>query len=317
MLGQIVFDDLVGRGKSRQTAQQWNCWADRFEQVCGYKERYDRQDVIKFLAWEREQGFRQNSINIHLRPVKLLAQIQGWDFPRLSMPKVKEEDITRTIFSREEVISLITTGRRVLQPKELSCLALSTVYGLRREEMARPEPPELKEGQVIIHTVKGGPTTTHLIPQEIVPYLEDYPAYGPDHLSHIFLQIMKKTGLEVSPRYGWHSIRRALATELLIAEASALNIVRFMRWSEASISKEFGMLSVYAQKHQAHIDNQIFEVHPFLPYWAAEARREREKSRRRRVITEAIRLLEGGELEDDEEGIHLLERLTTLVKREK
>ncbi|NVM24247.1 MAG: hypothetical protein HWN68_21015, partial [Desulfobacterales bacterium] len=113
-LAEMIYNDLIGRGKEVDTAQHWRTWTERFEKVCGTKKKYDRQDLMKFLAWEREQGFTQNSINTHLRPIKLLAQIQKWDFPKLSMRKVRDEDITRTIFTREQVISLIQMGKRLL-----------------------------------------------------------------------------------------------------------------------------------------------------------------------------------------------------------
>ena len=266
-LAELIYNDLIARGKEADTARHWKTWTERFEQVCGNKEKYERQDVIKFLAWEREQGFTQNSINTHLRPVKLLAQIQGWHFPKLSMRRVRDDEIRRTIFSKEQVVSLIQMGRQLLQPKELSYLALSTTYGVRREEMAKPDPPEIADGKITIHTVKGGPTTTHLIPPEIAPYLENFRPYACDYMSHMFLRMLYKVGIKIGNGYGWHSIRRALATELLLSDVSALNILRFMRWSDASLKGEFGMLTIYAKKDQARIDEEIFRIHPFLPYW--------------------------------------------------
>lgn len=266
-LAQMIYNDLVARGKERDTAQHWKTWTERFEEACSIKEKYDRSDVVKFLAWEREQGFTQNSINTHLRPIKLLAQIQGWTFPKLSMRRVKDSEITRTIFTKSQVISLIQMGHRLLEPKQLSYLALSTTYGLRREEMAKPEPPEITGDKITIHTVKGGPLTTHLIPPELAPYLEHFKPYATDYMSHMFLRMLDKVGIRVGVGYGWHSIRRALATELLLSDASALNILRFMRWSDASVKGEFGMLTIYAKKDQARIDEEIFKIHPFLPYW--------------------------------------------------
>jgi hypothetical protein len=266
-LAELIYNDLIARGKEVDTARHWKTWTERFEQVCDSKEKYDRQDVIKFLAWEREQGFTQNSINTHLRPIKLLAQIQGWHFPKLSMRRVRDDEITRTIFSKEQVVSLIQMGRQLLRPKELSYLALSTTYGVRREEMAKPDPPEIADGKITIHTVKGGPTTTHLIPPEKAPYLEGFRPYACDYMSHMFLRMLYKVGIKIGSGYGWHSIRRALATELLLSDVSALNILRFMRWSDASLKGEFGMLTIYAKKDQARIDEEIFRIHPFLPYW--------------------------------------------------
>ncbi|GAH90693.1 unnamed protein product [marine sediment metagenome] len=133
--------------------------------------------------------------------------------------------------------------------------------------MSKPEPPEITGDKITIHTVKGGPLTTHLIPPEIVPYLEHFKPYATDYMSHMFLRMLDKVGIRVGAGYGWHSIRRALATELLLSDASALNILRFMRWSDASVKGEFGMLTIYAKKDQARIDQEIFKIHPFLPYW--------------------------------------------------
>lgn len=296
-LAEMIYNDLVGRGKEPDTAQHWKTWTERFEKVCGTKDKYDRQDVIKFLAWEREQGFTQNSINTHLRPLKLLAQIQGWTFPKLSMKKVRSEDINRTIFTKEQVISLIQMGRQLLDEKELSYLALATTYGLRREEMCKPDHPEITDSRIKVHTVKGGPVTTHVIPPEISPFLREFTPFSTDYMSHIFRRILYKTGVRVGAGYGWHSIRRSLATELLLSEASALNILRFMRWSDASLKSEFGMLTIYAKKDQARIDEQIFRIHPFLPYWGTGEPREIQ---RRSKLQSLIDLLESGELDEPE-----------------
>jgi len=55
--------------------------------------------------------------------------------------------------------------------------------------------------------------------------------------------------------------------ELILSEASALNVLRFIRWSDASTRGEFGMLMIYAKKDQERIDQEIFKVHPFLSWW--------------------------------------------------
>ncbi len=307
-LAKIIYEDLIGRrGSSHDTAKHWQTWTERFETVCGTKQQYERSDLIKFLAWEREQGFNENSIKTHLRPIKLLAQIQDWDFPKLTFRKIRASEITRTIFSREQVISLIQMGRQLLDPKELCWLALATTYGLRREEMGKPDPPEIIDGHITIHTVKGGPVTTHLIPSEIAPFLEHYHPYSADYMSHRFLKILYKTGVKVGGGYGWHSIRRALATELLLSEVSAINISRYMRWSDATLKQEFGMLTIYAKKDQARIDNQIFRVHPFLPYWATGDSGEIE---RRGKLQSLIDLLESGELEREE-----IDQVINLVRK--
>jgi len=87
-------------------------------------------------------------------------------------------------------------------------------------------------------------------------------------MTRVFQRIMSKVGLQVVRGYGWHSIRRALATELVLRDISALNILRFMRWSDAGVKGEFGMLAIYARREQDKIDKSVFKVHPFLSAWS-------------------------------------------------
>jgi hypothetical protein len=134
-LAEKVYMDLVARGKDIETARRWRNWTARFEVCCGSKSKYERDDVIRYLSYLRERGYRQSSIDVMLRPVKLLAQVQGWNFPRLAMPKVRDSDISRPMLSHEEVSQMIKRGKEVLSERELAYLALSTTYGMRREEL--------------------------------------------------------------------------------------------------------------------------------------------------------------------------------------
>jgi hypothetical protein len=89
-------------------------------------------------------------------------------------------------------------------------------------------------------------------------------------MTRVFRRIMSKVGLKVNTGYGWHSIRRALATELALRNVSALNIIRFTRWSDTGARGEFGMLAIYGQRNQAEIDKCIFRMHPFLSVWSED-----------------------------------------------
>lgn len=70
----------------------------------------------------------------------------------------------------------------------------------------------------------------------------------------MFHRMAAKAGINTGVGYGWHSIRRSLATELVLAEASALNVLRFMRWAEPSIQPELGMLAIYVKQDRERID---------------------------------------------------------------
>jgi hypothetical protein len=264
-LAEKVYMDLMARGKDIETAKEWCRWIMKFENCCGIKSEYDRDDVIRYLCWLREQGYRQSSISVMLRPVKLLAQIQGWSFPRLAMPKVREGDVSRPTLSNTEVYMLIRRGREVLSDRELAYLALSTTYGLRREELGSLG---RIDGKVTVNTVKGGPVTTHVVPREIRPYLAAYESTGVRYMSRIFKRVIRKVGIALpSGNYGWHAIRRGLATELLYRDVSLINVVRFMRWSDGNVKGGFGMLAIYGKRNQEEVDRSVFKVHPFLNIW--------------------------------------------------
>jgi integrase len=266
-LCQLVYDDLIARGRTLNVAKEWSAIAAEFEQVCGYKEIYTRADLTLYLGHLRKRGLLQSTINKNLKTIKLLSQIQGWDYPKLSFRKVSPDEVKRPIFTKEHVQSLILIGKTLFESVELCYLALSTVYGLRRIEMARLKDTDFTPEMVTIHTAKGGRVTTHLIPEQIAPYLKSFKPYRNDTLTHMFHQLMVKSGLNATGGFGWHAIRRALATELVLSGASTLNVLRFMRWSEATLKGELGMLPIYAIKDQARIDQEIFTIHPFLPYW--------------------------------------------------
>jgi len=269
MLKELVYNDLMARGKTEPVAKEWAAVAAEFEQVCGTKESYARTEVTAFLTHLRKRGILQSTIDKDLKAIKLLAQIQGWEFPKLSLRRVSPDEIRRTILSKDSIGSLITLGTQgLLSDTELCYLALATTYGLRRVEMVRLKPSSFpNEHHLIVDTAKGGSKTTHLLPPQIVPYLASFRHYEADTLTHMFHRIAQKAGLSTGAGYGWHSIRRSLATELTLSEASALNVLRFMRWSDASTRGEFGMLVIYAKKDQERIDEEIFKIHPFLPYW--------------------------------------------------
>jgi len=310
MLRDVVYNDIIARGKTEAVAKEWAAVAAEFEKVCDLKTVYTRTDVTAFLSHLRQRGLLQSTINKDLKALKLLSQIQPerWPdgFPQLSLKRVSSDEIRRTILSKDAIGSMITLGKKLLKPVELSYLALATTYGLRRVEMARLTQASFSDGHLIIDTAKGGSKTTHLVPPQIVPYLGNFKHYHSDSLTHMFHRIAAKCGIDTAAGYGYHSIRRSLATELILSEASALNVLRFMRWSDASTRGEFGMLAIYARKDQARIDQDIFNIHPFLPFWGGSKPTQKPKPGNMQPFVD---LIETGEFDMDE-----LIRILTLLK---
>jgi hypothetical protein len=223
---------------------------------------------VKFIAELRQEGMKQNSINSRLKALRLLCQIQNWDggLPGLAMPRVKDSEVSRPVFTAEQVVNIISRAKEVCNERELAFLAAASVYGLRREEVGTLE---VFDGHVKVHTAKDGEEIFQTIPDAIRDYIKGYRACKDvRYMTRVFQRIMSKVGFEIDRGYGWHSIRRALATELALRDVSALNIVRFMRWSDAGVKREFGMLAIYARRDQDEIDKSILEVHPFLSAWS-------------------------------------------------
>lgn len=269
MIGNLILVDLVARGKSGEVAKQWGVIVDEFEAVCGLKGHYARADIILYLGHLRARGLCQNTINKNLKPIKLLFELLGDTFPKLSLPRVKDTDVLRPAFTHDQVCQLVSRGKEVLDADELEYLAMSTTYGLRRVELARVS-PGAADSHVSITTVKDGPLVSQLIPDEIRPYLGHVKLRSVDSLTRIFHSICSKTAVEISSEYGWHSLRRALTVDLVLLDLSALNIVRFLRWSETTVRRTFGMIPVYAgmdQIMQDKVDRGVFKVHPYLALW--------------------------------------------------
>jgi len=315
LLKDLIFNDIIARGKTLAVAREWATVAAEFEQVCGAKEKYTRTDVTTFLAHLRKRGLLQSTINKDLKALKLLAKIQHWglgpqgkDFPQLSLKRVSPDEIRRTILSKDAIGSMITLGKKLLKPVELCYLALATTYGLRRIEMVRLTQDSFSDGHLIVDTAKGGRKTTHLIPPQIVPYLSSFKHYAAASLTHMFHRIAEKCVVDTATGYGYHSIRRSLTTELILSEASALNVIRFMRWSDASTQGEFGMLAIYARKDQARIDQDIFKLHPFLHFWGSA---ESKQIRKTRELSPLVDLIKSGELDLED-----IEHFITLFKEE-
>ena len=80
-----------------------------------------------------------------------------------------------------------------------------------------------------------------------------------------------------------------------------MNVLRFMRWSEASIRGELGMLAIYARRDQERIDKEVFMMHPFLGFWGSSELKQVERVQMEKVskLQPLIDLIESGELDEE------------------
>jgi len=238
-------------------------------------------DLRRYFAKRQEQGKSGNSLRTEFAILQKLYRANHWDWPLA--PEDRPEaplEVNTPALTREEVEQLIK-NRELYSKGERFYLAIGTILAPRRIELARIKKRHIQGNTIYIDTAKHGEKRTHLIPDEIMPYIE---AYRPrennvSSLSAMFDRICKKGLGESKKGYGWHSFRRTIDTLLPIALAKAdkpLTLIGyFLRWGRRSSGAKFWgtpMGGVYARPEilssdPFFIDREVFEVHPFLPFW--------------------------------------------------
>jgi integrase len=200
-----------------------------------------------------------------------------WPLPAREMPKAFGEK--RETFTDEEARAIVlaaTDGK--LEKDEAAFTALASVYGMRQVEIRelRPEQIDLRRRILRIETAKHGQKRYHLIPNELVPYLEahDFATYYSEFsMWRMFKQICQKAGVQKREQLGWHSWRRYIDSSLS-ARLPRTVVRRFLRWKEA------GMEEVYFTLEDKEVDEEVFQVHPLLPIWRQDGKKaKRSKTR--------------------------------------
>jgi len=241
-------------------------------------------DLRRYFLKRRDEGISDSTLRTTFAVLQKLYRANHWDWPLIpeDRPEISSE-INTPAFTREEVEQLIK-NRELYSKGERFYLAIATIYAPRRVELARIKKRDIGDNTLRIDTAKHGEKRIHLIPVEIMPYVE---AYRPreNHvrtLSEMFGRICKKGLGENKKGYGWHSFRRTIDTLLPIALAKAdkpLTLVGyFLRWNRHSTGARFlgtPMGGVYARPEimssdPFFVDREVFEVHPFLSLWVDE-----------------------------------------------
>jgi len=238
-------------------------------------------DLRRYFVYRRDEGISDNSLRTAFAVLEKLYKANHWDWPLESDDRPESSsEINTPAFTREEVEQLIK-NRELYSKGECFYLAVATIYAPRRIELARIKKRYIKGNTIYIDTAKHGEKRTHLIPDEIMSYIEAYrpTEHNVSSLSAMFARICKKGLGESRKGYGFHSFRRTIDTLLPISLAKAdkpLTLVGyFLRWSRKSTGARFlgtPMGGVYARPEilssdPYFIDREVFEVHPFLKHW--------------------------------------------------
>lgn len=256
-------------------------------------EGLDRASIDKHID-ELQKNNKPGTVNFAFRVIRRLFAVNKdeldkdgltWPYRPGEAPTIGERDEYRPQLSPhiiEMMISAATSGK--LFAAEQCFLALSTIFALRRGELVnmRPTDINLRSNAIYVVTLKMGRERYHLIPPEIRPYLEAHDfsqRYAEATLSQMLKRILRKSGAGTikDDSLGWHAIRRAVFTGLINNGVNPMAARIFMRWKSASgdmamPSRYYGNAVVDLEQiepvlEEAKGDEEIFKLHPFLPFW--------------------------------------------------
>lgn len=225
-------------------------------------------DAAKIVSDEdKMQAFKNVDINNPSAAAEMLkivhmSQAPVWDMGKRQAPRVT--DALKPAHTLEEIEAMI---RAKLSGEERAYLALSTILGLRREELCRVrrEYLDFEGGRIFVLTAKGGEQRWQLLPEEIIPYLDiAFNSMSVFGMTALYWRVCAKAGLEKREGYGFHAIRRMLDT-VLVKKFGELMTHIFLRWKLSASSQM--ELRYFSEDPLATDQEVICNGHPVVTLW--------------------------------------------------
>lgn len=245
-----------------------------------------RITVEAYLAHLQRAGYAAGSQHTIFGVLRRLFKVNNlpWEFRRGEGPQISERDEYAPSLSPDVIAHLVQTVL-TMDTEYQAHLALSTTYGLRREEMAEIGAHSFnwETGMVYVETAKHGRQRYHLVPGEVKAVLQAYqwPARHVSRISVIFSEIKIMAGLigEQWHEVGWHAIRRGLNRTLLEGGMTETEVTIFLRWkrSRTSMAQRYATTTVLGMDgarpgmglQDEALDRKAFSLIPWLKLWEA------------------------------------------------
>jgi hypothetical protein len=226
--------------------------------------------ILTFLEKQEAKGVCRNSLRTY-RDV-LRANLSEWPFERPLSIAVDEIDVSQPTLSVDQLCTIKAWAEGVDDAQGLAFLAISSVFGLRRAELADLSERSFYEKRkyMKVHTRKGGTKRVHIVPEAIRPVLarHRFKTISATACGAVIRRMLINSGIDAPSRCGWHAIRRAVNTGLLRTKAlDLIEVASFMRWKIGRKFEELRMVSRYDKRTWQEIDEAVFVVHPFLDLW--------------------------------------------------
>jgi Heavy metal binding domain len=255
--------------------------AVRFFDIIGGARVPAEQDWHDYFMVRRRQHIKDQTLRTEFYHLKKLAEVNHyrWPFGKLDVPHTFEEPYV-PVFSVQQIEQLVKAWPG-LATTERFYLAVSTVWGLRVNEMVSIKKRDYNTESILFHKSHKEKDVRRLIPDELKAlFLVAHPSLSSkSSASDLFARICKKAGVPRERRQSWHSIRHTLTSVLLMAVAKndldGSLVGEFMSWAKGTIGATFGgspMVGVYRRNEAFSqdpfwLDRQILPIHPFLKLW--------------------------------------------------
>ena len=227
------------------------------------------EDAIKDYIYElKTKKYSDNYLRLVHYILCRLAKTNKKDVD-ITPPKIEKTKVNQPVFNLEEVKKLIVNCKKYCDIQQQAYVAVSTIWGLRKIEILRirKEDIDKKENTIIIKTAKGGRPQAYTIPEKVKDILYSYKweEVSRANIYGIFNYTLYlcKFNLEDYIGYGFHSIRRALITEMLRAGIDHYTVALWCRWA----IPQFGMLPTYTHLVKEDLEKKVYPKHPFLKLW--------------------------------------------------
>lgn len=257
------------------------------KRFCAWLEEREpsRETIDKFLEKLKREGYAPGSQSAYFGMIRSMLRANGleWPYRRGEAPTVSERDVNAPRLSVALITKLLDVSIK-FRSEHRAYLALSTTYGIRREEIREigPHSFDWKVPSIYIKTAKHGRERYHLIPEQIAPFLQghDWRPRSPQYLSQCFVELLMGIILrgERTEGVGWHAIRRSLVHVLFESGLNEAQVDTFLRWrrSSSSMARRYYNTMEIAEDGttagpelaDADLDRKAFAVNPWLPKWA-------------------------------------------------
>lgn len=235
---------------------------------------YERRAILRYIDHLIEQQYQAQSIHTMIGGVRALydALDQPWPLKaadrHLGLPQTDEGG---PVMAANDVYRLAVYAARMNRRPYSPLVALSTTFGLRAAELETVLNAGCGGDILRLQTAKRGRVRQHRIPPHVRGVLTFPPiAITRDNLYTAFHEL-HAAALGRPPRRGegWHAIRRALYTELRLADVSDFTLHRFFGWRLSQTGFK------YFRPEMLRVDSDVFAAHPWLAAWDSHSHQTR------------------------------------------